>query len=119
MCDGKDFFEVRKSMQGAVTRARNGQGPTLIECKTYRQSGHSRLDDGSTYRPREEIQQWLKRDRIVLMREELLRRKLTDKKIERQIEERVVETINQATEQALTASFPPVSEAFEDVYCGN
>ena len=59
--DGNDALAVFEAAQRAVSRARDGQGPTLLECKTYRHKGHSRGDPG-TYRPKEEIAAWLKRD---------------------------------------------------------
>jgi pyruvate dehydrogenase E1 component alpha subunit len=46
----------------AITRARRGSGPTLIEAKTYRHKGHSRLDTGERYRPAEEVERWLAQD---------------------------------------------------------
>ncbi len=59
--DGNDVLAVREAAGEALERARSGQGPTLLECKTYRHKGHSRVDPGK-YRPKEEVDEWLKRD---------------------------------------------------------
>lgn len=65
--DGNDVLAVRDAVAGAVARARAGEGPELVECLTYRQGGHKR-DDPATYRPREEVEQWLRRDPVLRMR---------------------------------------------------
>ena len=73
--DGQDVVAVHEAVQGAVERARAGDGPSLIECKTYRFRSHSEGGpDISHYepRPREEIESWLRRDPIVLFRKQLL-----------------------------------------------
>jgi TPP-dependent pyruvate/acetoin dehydrogenase alpha subunit len=59
--DGNDVFAVREAADEALTRARSGQGPTLLEFQTYRHKGHSKVDPG-TYRPKEEVEAWLDRD---------------------------------------------------------
>src|SRR5262249_19241205 len=63
--DGNDVLAVRSSVGAAVTRARAGEGPALIEALTYRQGGHSRGDAGK-YRPDEEVAAWKARDPIDL-----------------------------------------------------
>ena len=69
--DGMDVLEVYQSTREAVRRARIGGGPTLLEFKTYRYMGHSRGDPGS-YRQREELETWQKRDPIAHIRDHLL-----------------------------------------------
>jgi TPP-dependent pyruvate/acetoin dehydrogenase alpha subunit len=59
--DGNDVLAVRDAAGQAVARARSGDGPTLLECLTYRHKGHSKVDPGA-YRPREEVEEWLARD---------------------------------------------------------
>jgi pyruvate dehydrogenase E1 component alpha subunit len=61
--DGNDVLAVREAAREAVRRARTGGGPTLLECRTYRHKGHSKVDPG-TYRPRDEVQAWVARDPI-------------------------------------------------------
>ncbi len=65
--DGMDVLAVYAAASEAVARARRGEGPTLLECKTYRYRGHSRFER-SAYRTEEEVQEWIKRDPIVLLR---------------------------------------------------
>ena len=65
--DGNDVVAVTLAVERAVDRAREGGGPTLVECLTYRQGGHKR-DDPGTYRPREEVETWLRRDPLTRMR---------------------------------------------------
>ena len=68
--DGNDVLAVRAATDAAVRRARNGEGPTLIEAKTYRHRGHSRTDPAK-YRDEEEVAAWLARDPLVLFRQYL------------------------------------------------
>jgi TPP-dependent pyruvate/acetoin dehydrogenase alpha subunit len=65
--DGNDVIAVTLAVERAVARAREGGGPSLVECLTYRQGGHKR-DDPATYRPREEVEMWLRRDPVHRMR---------------------------------------------------
>jgi pyruvate dehydrogenase E1 component alpha subunit len=71
MVDGNDPDAVYGVASEAIGRARAGQGPSLIEAKTYRQSGHSRADPG-TYRPDDEVAAWLARDPVPTYRARLL-----------------------------------------------
>jgi pyruvate dehydrogenase E1 component alpha subunit len=68
--DGNDVLAVREAAAEALERARSGQGPTLLECKTYRHKGHSRVDAGK-YRPQEEVEEWLQRDPLPRLAERL------------------------------------------------
>jgi pyruvate dehydrogenase E1 component alpha subunit len=95
--DGQDVLAVHEAIKAAVDRARAGQGPSLVECKTYRYRGHSEGGaDISHYRPRppEEIEAWKKRDPIVLFREKLIQQSvLTGEEIEKidaEVDEEVI-----------------------------
>jgi TPP-dependent pyruvate/acetoin dehydrogenase alpha subunit len=66
VADGMDVAAVYQAAAGCISRARGGGGPTLLECKTYRFMGHSRFEP-SSYRTREELEEWKKRDPITLM----------------------------------------------------
>jgi TPP-dependent pyruvate/acetoin dehydrogenase alpha subunit len=68
--DGNDVLIVREAARAAVARARAGEGPTLLECRTYRHKGHSRVDPGR-YRPKEEVEAWLARDPLPRLAEQL------------------------------------------------
>ena len=73
--DGMDIHAVRKGIGEAVDRARSGGGPTLVEAKTYRFSGHSRADQ-ALYRPEGELEKWQKRDPLLVTEQDLIARKL-------------------------------------------
>ena len=68
--DGNDVLAVAAAVGAAVEGARSGNGPSLVECFTYRQGGHKR-DDPATYRPRAEVEVWLRRDPVHRMRRAL------------------------------------------------
>jgi len=70
LIDGNDADVVYRSAQAAYKKAREGGGPTLIECLTYRHSGHSRADP-ATYRPKGELEKWLERDPLKIYRARL------------------------------------------------
>jgi pyruvate dehydrogenase E1 component alpha subunit len=113
--DGNDVLAVYEAAQKAVERARKGKGPTLIECKTYRQKGHSRVDPAK-YRPKEEVEEWLAKDPIKRFKEKLLQTNtLTQSEIQ-QIEKEVLGEIEEAVKFAMESSYPAPEEALENVY---
>jgi pyruvate dehydrogenase E1 component alpha subunit len=113
--DGNDVSAVYEASREAVERARKGNGPTLIECKTYRHKGHSRVDP-ARYRPKEEVETWLAKDPIKRLTEQLLQTKtLTEVEIAK-IEEEVSATIEEAVKFAIESPYPAPEEALEDVY---
>jgi pyruvate dehydrogenase E1 component alpha subunit len=113
--DGNDVSAVYEATQKAVERARKGEGPTLIECKTYRHKGHSRVDPAK-YRPKEEVEEWLAKDPIKRFKEKLLQTNtLTESEIQ-QIEKEVYDEIEEAVKFAMGSPYPAPEEALEDVY---
>jgi len=113
--DGNDVLAVYEATQRAVERARKGEGPTLIECKTYRVKGHSRVDPAK-YRPKEEVEEWLAKDPIKRFKEKLLQtNSLTESEIQ-QIEKEVSDEIEEAVKFAMESPYPAPEEALEDVY---
>ena len=113
--DGNNVLTVYEAAQKAVERARTGQGPTLIECKTYRHKGHSRIDPAK-YRPKEEVEEWLRKDPLERFKEKLLQTNvLSDGEI-REIEEEVLTEIEEAVKFAIESPHPFAEEALEDVY---
>ena len=113
--DGNDVLAVYEATQRAVERARKGEGPTLIECKTYRHKGHSRVDPAK-YRPKEEVEEWLAKDPIKRFKEKLLQtNNLTEAEIQ-QIEKEVSAEIEEAVKFAMGSPYPAPEEALEDVY---
>jgi pyruvate dehydrogenase E1 component alpha subunit len=113
--DGNDALAVYKAAQEAVERARSGEGSTLIECKTYRQKGHSRWDPAA-YRPKEEVEDWLKRDPIRRMKKHLLDAKCLSEAEVAGIEKEVENAVERAVEFAVGSPYPKPEEALEDVY---
>ncbi len=113
--DGNDVLLVYEAALTATEKARKGQGATLIECKTYRRRGHSRVDP-ARYRPKEEVEEWLRRDPITLFREKLLRRGVMLGSEIEQIEGQVAGEIEEAARFAEGSPYPAPKEALEDVY---
>jgi pyruvate dehydrogenase E1 component alpha subunit len=116
--DGNDVIEVYQAVSKAVLRARAGEGPTLIECKTYRWRGHHEGDpnQGRRYRTTEEIEGWKKKDPIPRLAEKLLEEKVLTKKKIASIEAKANEEIDQAVAFANESEFPTVEEMYEDVF---
>jgi len=113
--DGNDVLAVCEATREAVERAREGKGPTLIECKTYRLKGHSRFDP-ATYRPKEEVEEWLKKDPIPRFRARLLETGILTEEETNKIEQEVFTAVEEAVKFALESLYPEPKEALEDVY---
>ena len=113
--DGNDVLAVYEAAHVAVERARRGEGPTLLECKTYRLKGHSRYDPAA-YRPKDEVEAWLKKDAIARFQERLLEKSiLNDAEVRRMVQQAKNE-VEKATKFALESPFPEAREAVHDVY---
>ena len=113
--NGNDVLAVYQATQGALARARAGDGPTLIECKTYRWHGHSEHDK-AFYRSDEELAMWKSRDPIPTFTTYLHASHVLDDARQKEIEERVVKTIDEALEYAMNAPEPSPDEAVSDLY---
>ena len=113
--DGNDVLAVFEASQKAVDQARSGAGPTLIECKTYRHKGHSRVDPAK-YRPKEEVEQWLANDPLKRFRTTLLQNEDFSQAEVQKIEENVAAEIEEAVRFAVESPYPAPEEALEDVY---
>jgi TPP-dependent pyruvate/acetoin dehydrogenase alpha subunit len=74
--NGMNVLDVYEAASQAVSRAKKGEGPTLVECETYRYKGHGVYDSGLDYRTQEEVDEWIKRDPI-----QAFERKLTTEKL--------------------------------------
>jgi TPP-dependent pyruvate/acetoin dehydrogenase alpha subunit len=113
--DGNDVEAVYEVVEEAVVRARRGEGPSLIEAKTYRIGGHFDGESGH-YRSREEIEEWRKRDPIDRYRGWLLSEGICQASEMAAVEERIREEIEQAAEQAINDPFPALDSLVTDVY---
>ncbi len=111
--DGMDVRAVERVASEAVERARRGEGPTLIECKTYRFAGHSRGDPGK-YRAKDEIEEWRGKDPIARCRE-LLLGEHEEAQIE-QIERECQTEVEDAVAFAIASPEPAPEACFEHVY---
>jgi acetoin:2,6-dichlorophenolindophenol oxidoreductase subunit alpha len=112
--DGQDADEVYRVALKAFAKARAGEGPSLIECKTYRYSGHSRADPAK-YRPEGELEKWKKRDPIKIYRERLLQFGIEQAAIDK-IDAEIKKIVDDATETCKAAPPPPLEIMTTDVY---
>src|ERR1700675_22683 len=112
--DGNDADEVYRAAATAYEKARAGNGPSLIECMTYRYSGHSRADPAK-YRPEGELEKWEERDPIKIYRERLNEFGVADSVIAG-IDAEVKQQVDEATEQCKAAPMPPLDILTTDVY---
>jgi acetoin:2,6-dichlorophenolindophenol oxidoreductase subunit alpha len=112
--DGNDADVVYRAAMTAYDKARAGMGPSLIECKTYRHSGHSRADPAK-YRPDGELEKWKQRDPIKIYRERLKQFGIGDDQVAA-IDAEVRRMVDEATEACKAAPPPPAEILFTDVY---
>jgi pyruvate dehydrogenase E1 component alpha subunit len=113
--DGNDADIVYRTAQDAYKKAREGNGPSLIECKTYRHSGHSRADPGS-YRPKGEVEYWKENNDPIKRYKERLAEFLIDASKVKKIESDIIKEVDEATEFAKKSPMPPESILTENVY---
>ncbi|HEY3297506.1 MAG TPA: pyruvate dehydrogenase complex E1 component subunit beta [Armatimonadota bacterium] len=112
--DGMDVLAVREAVGRAVERARKGEGPSLIEAKTYRWFGHS-ISDQRIYRTKDEEAAWKDRDPLTVLRGKLMKDGATEAELDK-IRDIATATIEKATEFATESPYPDPSELFDDVY---
>ena len=111
--DGMDVIAVSETARTAISRARKGEGPTLMECKTYRFLGHSRGDPPSgPYRTKEELMAWKSRDPL-----ELFAKKIAlEESVIQEIDQEIIREIEDAVRFAEESPNPDLDEALQDVY---
>jgi acetoin:2,6-dichlorophenolindophenol oxidoreductase subunit alpha len=116
--DGNDVAAVYHAAKQAAGRAREGSGPTLIECITYRFMGHYQGDAfrGIKYRTQEEMDEWAKRCPIELLKKKLLDERTVDEAVLDAMESEITAEIEEAVEYAKTSPFPEPKEALDDVF---
>ena len=113
--DGNNVIAVYEAVFEAVKRARNGEGPSLLECKTYRWRTHFE-GEPDTYRPPEEVKAWLKREPIAPYRKELIEQGVIDETKAEQIEKEVQKELEEAVEFARTSPLPNPETALEGLW---
>jgi len=107
--------EVHEAVEKAAETARKGEGPTLLEMKTYRYKGHS-MSDPAKYRTKEEVESYKTQDPIQLVQATIIKNKFaTQEKLE-SINKRVIDQVEEAVKFAEESPFPDASELFKDVY---
>ncbi len=114
--DGNDIFAVHKAAKEAIEKARSGQGPTLIECFTYRMGDHTTSDDASRYRTKEEVDAWSKKDPIVRLEKYMTKKGLWNKKYGGKILEESKKKVEQAVKDMELVSAPSVEDIFSYTY---
>jgi TPP-dependent pyruvate/acetoin dehydrogenase alpha subunit len=113
--DGNDVMAVYEAAREAVARARRGEGPTILECKTYRIHGHYE-GDPQTYKPKEEVEYWKSRDPILSFKTRLLEMKVFNDEEVANIDLEVSQEIEDAVRFAQESAFPDPEETLEDVF---
>lgn len=113
--EGNDVFAVYEAVKKAAERARKGEGPTLIEAKTYRYHGHFE-GDPQIYKTQEEMEEWLQKDAIERLRKDILDSKVATEAELNKIDEEAKAEIEEATKFAQESPFPAAEEALTDVY---
>ncbi len=114
--DGNDVLAVHEAAREAVLRARNGDGPTLIEARTYRMTAHSSDDDDRRYREREEIEAWRLKDPIVRFEKYLTENNLLDEDTKEAMDAEIKAEVAEASEYAENAPFAEPESVLDGVY---
>jgi pyruvate dehydrogenase E1 component alpha subunit len=113
--DGNDVVAVWESVNRAIERARDGAGPSLVECKSFRMTGHSAHDD-ARYVPRELFEYWEKRDPIKRLEESLTEKRFLSHARLSEMNSRVTKEIDEAVELADRDPYPDPEDCLTDVY---
>ncbi len=114
--DGNDIFAVYKATREASEKARRGEGPTLIECFTYRMSDHTTADDASRYRTKEEVEKWKARDPLLRLRLFMEKKGLWTEQYQRKIESALKQTVDEAEKKYESVEPPDFRDMFNYTY---
>jgi acetoin:2,6-dichlorophenolindophenol oxidoreductase subunit alpha len=116
IADGMDFFDVYEKAGEAIALARKGEGPTLLECKTYRFYGHY-VGDQTPYRNKEEAEDWIQnRDPLDIFETKATESGIAESDEFRRIDGEVEALMNEAVEEAEAAPMPSAEDVLTDVY---
>lgn len=113
--DGMNCEEVHKAIAAAAERGRKGEGPTLLEIRTYRYRGHS-MSDPAKYRTKEEVEEYKSQDPIEQVKAVLLKKKYASEADLEAIEEKILAIVNDSVEFSEASPYPDASELYQDVY---
>ena len=114
--DGNDVMAVYEAAEAAVNRARAGQGPTLIECKTYRWRGHTERPGQEDPRPKEEIEEWRQRDPINRFATSLMEHGILTEEAWEKMDAEILDAIEDAVKFSEESPFPEPEAAVEDIF---
>jgi 2-oxoisovalerate dehydrogenase E1 component len=114
--DGNDPLDVYAAVRSAVRHARKGDGPTLVECKTYRYLAHTSDDDDRTYRTPQEVEAWRKKDPLRRITQYLIEQRLLSEADEDRIESEVKTEVDRAAKAAEAAASPEPRTAYSKVF---
>src|ERR1700743_77874 len=113
--DGMDPVAVHNAMYEAVARARNGEGPTFLEMRTYRYKGHS-MSDPQKYRTKEELESYKAKDPIDAIKAAIEDKKYADEKWFEEIEAKIKAEVDESVKFAEESPWPEASDLYTDVY---
>jgi pyruvate dehydrogenase E1 component alpha subunit len=114
--DGNDILAVRRAVKEAADRAREGGGPTIVECVTFRMGGHSTSDDPSRYVPKDLMDYWAGRDPIMIFERLLFREGVLDEAKKAELLAQATATVDAAAKEAGETPMPGLETIFSDVY---
>ena len=114
--DGNDLLEVYRVAKDATERARRGDGPTLVEAKTYRYRPHSSSDDDRAYRTKEEVDEWRQKDPIIRFERYMEEQGLLNKEEEAVLRARAKQAVDEAQQYAEAAPFASPDTIMRYVY---
>jgi pyruvate dehydrogenase E1 component alpha subunit len=113
--DAMKVEDVHLAVARAAERARKGDGPTLLEFRTYRYKGHS-MSDPQKYRTKDEVEEYKQRDPVEVVRKTVLDKKMaTEKEIEA-IDKKIAAQVEESVKFAEESNFPDAAEALTDIY---
>lgn len=113
--DAMRVDEVHLAMEEAAKRARKGEGPTLLELRTYRYKGHS-MSDPAKYRTKEELENYKKRDPLEQVKDDILKMKFATEEDLEKINKKVKDIVNESVKFAEESPWPSDDEVYKDVY---
>ena len=113
--DGMNVEDVHLSVAEAAERARKGEGPTLLEFRTYRYKGHS-MSDPAKYRTKEEVEDYKSQDPIEQVKQSILKNKYATEEELKEIDKKQKDIVAQSVKFAEESNYPSPDEAYKDVY---
>jgi pyruvate dehydrogenase E1 component alpha subunit len=114
--DGQDVLAVFEVAKKAIARARAGDGPTMIEVRTYRYRGHTAFDNPLTYRTKEEEDYWRKRDPLIIFRNRVLKEEMLKEDELNAVDKEGEQLIEEAVKFSDASPQPDLEELLKDVY---